>query len=59
VILFTRKKPKFAMREEQVSDCGSITLEEWNGSSSTKLFKTATITASSSLSIQRFFFIPL
>ncbi|ANM57716.1 Root UVB sensitive family [Arabidopsis thaliana x Arabidopsis arenosa] len=41
------------MREEQVSDCGSITLEEWNGSSSTKLFKTATITASSSLSIQR------
>ncbi|CAE5957403.1 unnamed protein product [Arabidopsis arenosa] len=41
------------MREEEVSDCGSITLEEWNGSSSTKLFKTATITASSSLSIQR------
>ncbi|OMO72011.1 hypothetical protein COLO4_27886 [Corchorus olitorius] len=30
-----------------------VIIEEWNGSSSTKLFRTATITASSSLSIQR------
>ena len=41
------------MEGEEHSVCGSITLEEWNGSSSTKLFRTATITASSSLSIQR------
>ncbi|XP_010554276.1 PREDICTED: protein root UVB sensitive 3 isoform X2 [Tarenaya hassleriana] len=42
--------------EEARSDSASqigITLEEWNGSSSTKLFRTATITASSSLSIHR------
>jgi hypothetical protein len=32
-----------------------IILEEWNGSSSTKLSRTATITASPSLRIQRFF----
>ncbi|CAN8305290.1 unnamed protein product [Cochlearia groenlandica] len=40
---------------EELSDHNksSITLEEWNGSSSTKLFRTATITASSSLSIER------
>ncbi|OMO93493.1 hypothetical protein CCACVL1_06483 [Corchorus capsularis] len=30
-----------------------LIIEEWNGSSSTKLFRTATITASPSLSIQR------
>ncbi|XP_024008322.1 protein root UVB sensitive 3 isoform X2 [Eutrema salsugineum] len=41
------------MGEEELTDCASITLEEWNGSSSTKLFRTATITASPSLSIRR------
>ncbi|PON64665.1 Root UVB sensitive family [Trema orientale] len=38
---------------EVSSPSQSIILEEWNGSSSTKLSKTATITASPSLSIRR------
>ncbi|XP_062111448.1 protein root UVB sensitive 3 isoform X4 [Humulus lupulus] len=38
---------------EVASSSPSVILEEWNGSSSTKLSKTATITASPSLSIQR------
>ncbi|GAV61448.1 DUF647 domain-containing protein [Cephalotus follicularis] len=39
--------------ETQVKSVSGVVIEEWNGSSSTKLFKTATITASPSLSIQR------
>ncbi|XP_041012993.1 protein root UVB sensitive 3 isoform X2 [Juglans microcarpa x Juglans regia] len=39
--------------EASKSSSAEVILEEWNGSSSTKLSRTATITASPSLSIQR------
>lgn len=43
-----------ASRESDAFDSDDITvLEEWNGSSSTKLSRTAIITASPSLCIQR------
>ena len=38
----------------EASSTSSIVVEEWNGSSSTKLCKTATITASPSITVLRF-----
>jgi hypothetical protein len=42
-----------ANKETRSSSSSKFIIEEWNGSSSSKLFKTATITTSPYLSIQR------